>query len=163
MGIISSIRDLMTPTVEITETFRFEVNDVLSFEQQVAAGNYDFINDAVGGCVRPRLASIGISHFEGVLFRFWGSSDQAVERIAAADKANPWELAEIEHLLAFGAAFPNKQRKYQIYALDSMMNLGECRLVPYIGTYKGGERALHLHDLKDVQGPEHHILAVRRL
>ena len=114
-----------------------------SLEQMIAAGHYGWANSDIG---RERFAikGVGRAEFEARLFHFdhGSSSDGAVDAIKNADPADPWEPAKIEHLLAFGAKFPEEQRKYPIVALGSVVLPDGPRHVPYL--YKDDSRR-HLH------------------
>jgi hypothetical protein len=50
--------------------------------------------------------------------------EKPIEAIRRADAVNPWEPGRIEHLLAFGAKYPEEQRSHPILALASVALVG---------------------------------------
>jgi len=109
--------------------FEFEIDYDLDFEAMVAAGHYDWRNDNLNEKNFPTKGK-GKKRFEAKLFPAGCSSEEGVKRIAAEDKARPWKPAEIEHILAFGAVFPDEQRKYPIAGLGSSAEVHGRRRVP---------------------------------
>ena len=101
-----------------------------SLEQMIAEGNYDWKNSDTAK--RFPVVGNGIEQFEAKLFHFDRNtvSQDNVDAIKADDPANPWEPGKIEHLLAFGAKYPEEQRKYSVIALGSVARVGGDRGVP---------------------------------
>jgi hypothetical protein len=126
MGFINSIRNLMTdPRAEITEVFQFEVDYRLPFQQQVAAGNYDYVNHTIHMSetrwLNEHYGRVGVAQFESALVRFTKgvfSRHEADELVQDIDGTS-WEHSPIEPLLAFGARFPDEQRKGNIVAFNA--------------------------------------------
>ena len=102
----------------------------------------------------------GVEQFEAKIFHFDRniSSEKAVEAIKAAD----WESGKIEHLLSFGAKFPEEQRKYTIIALGSVAEVRGRRDVPYLSR-DGAGRGLGLHWWGYDWLGRYRFLAVRKL
>jgi hypothetical protein len=134
----------------------------MSLEAMIAAGNYDWKNDNIAAEKFP-VEGTGIGQFETKIFHFdrYLSSDDAVAAIKDEDRERPWEPAKIEHLLAFGAAHPDEQRKYPIIGLGSVAEVYGLRLVPYL--YEGGARRdLGLGWWDDDWDGDYRFLAVRQ-
>jgi hypothetical protein len=104
-----------------------------SLQQMIAAGRYDWINPDITATRFPMQGTDTVP-IETRLFHFdrFISSADAVAAITTADAENPWEPAKIEHLLSFGAAHPDEQRRYPIVALGSVAEVGGHRRVPYL-------------------------------
>jgi hypothetical protein len=102
-----------------------------SLHQMIATGHYGWINPDI---TPGRFSVVGerVVQFERKLFHFDCDMlpEKAVEAIRRADAMNPWEPAKIEHLLAFGAKYPEEQRKYPILALGSVALVGGVPYVP---------------------------------
>ena len=110
---------IMTATTETkpTPTIALRVNYGLTLEQMIAAGKYDWGCDDITA-KRFSIEGVGTGEFEAKLFHFdrYIPSDHAKSLIEEAG----YEPAKIEHLLAFGAAYPDEQWKYPIVALGSV-------------------------------------------
>ena len=109
--------------------FEFEVDYEQPFEAMVAAGRYDWRNDNLNEKNFP-IKGKGKKRFEGKLFPANCSSQEGVDRIATEDKARPWKPGETEHVLMFGATFPELQRKTPIVGLGSSARVYGYRSVP---------------------------------
>lgn len=104
-----------------------------SLDQMIAAGNYDWKNDDITASRFP-IVGEGIVEYE---FRYLHpnetiSSEKVLDLTKKLDTKNPWESAKTEHLLTFGAAFPDEQRKFPIIALGSVGRVSGYRRVPYL-------------------------------
>ncbi len=116
-----------------------------SLEQMIASGNYDWKNSDLTASRFPVIGE-GIVEYE---FKYVHpnqavSSETAVDLIKKEDSENPWEPAKVEHLLAFGAAFPDEQRKFPIVGLGSVGEVGDDRRVPCLYRYDS-RRVLYLY------------------
>ena len=136
----SALCPLATP-VPATEPIVLSVDYSQTLEQMIAAGHYDWKNDNITAKKFPVVGN-GIVQFEAKVFHFDRdtSSQDNVDAIKAADPANPWEPAKTEHLLAFGAKYPEEQRKYPIVALGSVAEVDGDRRVPYLYRFGAGRR-----------------------
>jgi hypothetical protein len=116
-----------------------------SFPQMIAAGGYDWISRDLTSKCFP-VVTEGVVRFEGKLFHFDRDilTGKALEATRSADAVNPWEPGKIEHLLAFGAQYPEEQRKYPILALASVAQVDGDRYVPCLSRDGGGRRHLSL-------------------
>jgi hypothetical protein len=87
----------------------------------IAAGRYDWTNVNIT-LNFFQVEGNGAVEFEGVLFHFGGgvSSDEAKKQIEAAG----YEVGKIEHILCFGANYPEEQRKFPIVGLGSVSGIG---------------------------------------
>lgn len=141
------------------------VTGSLTLEQMIAAGNYEWINGDINA-QQFSIESREETEYETRLFHFSGliSTENVLTKIQEADKSNPWRAACIEHLLAYGAKFPDEQRKHPIVALGSATHatfFGR-RNVPYLYRRVIG-RSLHLEWRDNQWQPVYRFLAVREL
>ena len=151
---------IMTATIETkpTQTLALTVNYGLGLKAMIAAGLYDWVNDDITAKRFP-VKGEGVAEFETKLFQFDGiSSENAIKEI----EAQGWQVASIEHLLAFGAANPDEQRKYPIIALGSVGEVDGNRRVPGLDG-GGSKRDLRLRWWGGGWGSRCRFLAVRRL
>jgi hypothetical protein len=113
----------------IPEPIILTIDYTKSLEQMIAAGNYDWKNDDLTASRFP-IVGEGMAEYE---FRYVHpnrsiSSEGAINLIKKEDSENPWIPAQTEHLLSFGAAYPEEQRKYPIVALGSVGEVGGRRV-----------------------------------
>ncbi len=104
-----------------------------TLEQMIVAGRYDWKDDDIT-VKRFPIEGKGAVEFEAVLFHFDKdvSSENAKKQIEEAG----YEVGKIEHVLSFGANYPEEQRKFPIVGLGSVGEVdGRCR-VPCLG--RGG-------------------------
>jgi hypothetical protein len=140
------VRQPALPTITLEPGDRpFTVDYGMTFDQMIAACRCNWVNSDLTKASFP-IKGDGKVEFESKLLGFDKSisSDEVVAIIRSADKACPWEPAQTEHLLAFGAAYPDEQRKYPIIALGSVGKVGGRRCVPYLRR-DGSERDLSLY------------------
>ena len=129
----------------------------------IAAGRYDWTSDDITPKRFP-ITGTGVVELETKVFHFNRSisSEDAVAAIKADDKANPWEPAPIEALLAYAAKHPDEQRQYPIIGLGSVVSVRGCRGVPYLSR-RGAGRGLGLGWWGGGWGGSCRFLAVRKL
>ncbi|MES2203203.1 MAG: hypothetical protein V4474_02720 [Patescibacteria group bacterium] len=158
-----SVRKALRLGVALPENIPLSVDYGQSLEQMIAAGNYDWKNDDITAKKFPVVGE-GIEQFETrvVHFNRTISSEEAVEAIKNINAENPLEPAKIEHLLAFGAKYPEEQRKYPIIALGSVAEVLGDRGVPYLGR-DDARRILGLHWWDFDWDDYYRFLAVRKL
>jgi hypothetical protein len=116
--ISNTITDLVT-TVDFGQTL----------EQMIAAGKYDWTNSDITAARFP-VKGTGIKKFRNKLFHF--DRDISSKAAAAAMRKEGFEPATHMHGLAFGAAFPDEQRKYPIACLGSSAQVFGSRYVVYL-------------------------------
>lgn len=112
-----------------------------TLEAMIAAGRYDWKNGDITAERFP-IEGEGKVEFEAVLFHFDKniSSEDAKQQIEQAG----YEVGKIEHLLSFGANYPEEQRKFPIVGLGPVGEVDGGRVVPYLG--RGvSERFLYLY------------------
>lgn len=146
----------------VPELIILTVDYGLTLEQMIAAGNYDWKNDDLTDKRFP-IKGEGVQEFEACLIHPNRSisSEDCIQLIKDADKTNPWQPAETEHLLAFGAKYPEEQRKFPIIALGSVGKVVGARYVPYLR--KGGsERDLDVDWFDGGWSADCRFLAVRK-
>lgn len=99
-----------------------------SFDERVADGHYDqpdypaYPNGNFNGRNYPIGHGRGAVEFEVQLFYFRPThfqTDFAAQEIEDLRQGIQWQNAGTEHMLAFGAKFPEEQRAYDIWALRS--------------------------------------------
>ena len=158
----SALCPLATPAL-MSEQIVLSVDYGRSLDQMIAAGNYDWKNSDITAKRFPVVGN-GIEQFEAKLFHFDRNtvSQDNVDAIKADDPANPWEPGKIEHLLAFGAKYPEEQRKYSVIALGSVARVGGGRDVPCLRRLGAG-RDLDLFWLGYGWNGYCRFLAVRKL
>ncbi len=100
-----------------------------ALEQMIAAGRYDWKNDDITAKRFP-IEGKGTVEFEAVLFHFDKdiSSEDAKKQIEEAG----YEVGKIEHILSFGANYPEEQGKFPIVGLGSVGEVRGSRRVPYL-------------------------------
>lgn len=147
----------------MTDTFRFAVDYDRGLALMIDDGHYDWKN----GDITPERFPIkgkGIVEFEGCLVHFGRGTESAanVKAIEEADQVDPWSAGAIEHLLAFGAKFPQEQRKFPIIALGSVVSINGNRCVPELW-WNGTERYLYLIWFDGRWFGTYRFLAVRKV
>lgn len=124
-----------------------------TFEQMIAAGCYEWKNDNITAERFP-IKGKGTVEFEAVLFHFskgiW--SEDAKKQIEQAG----YEVGKIEHILSFGAKYPEEQRKFSIVGLGSV---GEVSQLCMVG---GSKRGLGRGWWNGVWGANYRFLGVRK-
>lgn len=120
------------PPADLPEIIFLPVDYTKSLEEMIATGRYDWKNNDITA-KRFLIIGNGIEEFEFDLYHPDRSisSEDAIKGIHEdEDPENPWIVARIEHLLAYGVAFPEGQRKFPISALGSVAELDGRRRVP---------------------------------
>ncbi len=135
-----------------------------TLEQMVAAGHYgkdgkNWNKDITAE--RFPIVGTGVAEFECKLFDFGRdiSSEDAVKAIQVDDPTNPWKPARTEHTLAYGAQFPDEQRKNPIIGLGSGTRVRGFRSV--LALLADGGRYLGLYYSDDGWNALYRFLAVR--
>jgi hypothetical protein len=118
---------------------RLKVDFDLSFDAMVAAGNYTWVSRDVAAPYFSKSRQ-GRVECEARLFHFdeFGSSEEVIRKIRAADRDRPWEPAQWEHVLAIGAQHPDEQTKSPIPGMGSVVTIGGKRGV--LCLYGGGTK-----------------------
>ncbi|MBI5003768.1 hypothetical protein HZC00_01605 [Candidatus Kaiserbacteria bacterium] len=111
----------MSPVDTITADYDQPLTDM------IAAGHYDWKNDDITA-ERFLVTGQGTVQLEWKLDHFDRkvSSEQAVRAI----ERDGWQPAKIEHLLAFGAKYPDEQCRYPIIGLGAPAQVFGYRGVP---------------------------------
>lgn len=93
----------------------------------IADGRYDWKNDDITA-ERFLITGQGTVQLEWKLDHF----DRKIssERAVKAIERDGWQPAKIEHLLAFGAKYPDEQCRYPIIGLGAPAQVFGCRGVP---------------------------------
>ena len=142
--------------------FRLTV-DERSLEAMIALGRYDFANRDITAKHFPMTVDQN-GEWEAKYFHFDIDigSDEAKTRVEAADSTNPWQAAQIGHLLAHGAKHPDEQRKFPIIALGSVTRVHGVRRVPSLDS-DGAHRDLYLYWWRHRWDRDCRFLAVRKI
>jgi hypothetical protein len=111
-----------------------------SLRAMIAAGNYDWKNDAITADKFP-VEGAGKKKFRNKIFHF--NRDISSENAVAAMKKEKFLPGTHVHGLAFGATFPDEQRKYPIACLGSSAQVRGYRVVVDLDG-DGAKRSLHL-------------------
>lgn len=159
--VASVLAEVIQVMQRVEDIFCFFVDYSMTFEQMIAAGRYDLKNSEITEkhfLIPPskrgkKEVAIELIHFN----RDMESYD--VLRELDLMGLRPAELPE---LLAFGAAYPEKQREFPIVALGSVLQgLGGCRYVAYLFR-RVGERRLDLQRRSDGWSSSCRFAAVRK-
>jgi hypothetical protein len=124
------------------ETFPLAVNYDLSVEEAIAAGDYQAVNADISGR-NFSWTRRGKVDAEIVLVRF--DQRMSSEDVLRGLEQEGLRAAELPELLAFGAAYPDEQRKFSVVGLGSVwQDRKSYRNVPCL--YEASEgRYLDLH------------------
>ena len=112
---------IFVQTAKHKSKFKVAVDYSQTIEQMIAAGHYDCVGSRInlninsGGFSTSRR---GIQDVEIIIVSF-DSSMKSEDILRALDKKS-LRSAELPELLAFGAAYPQKQREFVIVALGSV-------------------------------------------
>jgi hypothetical protein len=130
-----------------------------SLQAMIAAGKYDWVKLSITADKFP-VEGTGIKKFRNKLFRFgrYISSEAAV----AAMQKEKFTPATHVHGLAFGATFPDTQRKFPIACLGSFVRVFGFRSVVCLHGV-GDQRHLHLYDWDGVWYDVWRFLAVQEV
>jgi hypothetical protein len=120
----------------------YPVSIQASLKDLITAGHYDWVNDNITAEHFP-LDSSQFGEFKLVLVPLDRSA--TTSEVLAYLKEKNLEPAKIEHLLGFGAKYPDVQREFPIVALgSSWVSTDGYRKVPSLGSV-GGDRLLNLY------------------
>ncbi len=140
-----------------------------NLEQMIATGNYGDDGKGNNWCrdINARRFPIvgkGKVEFEHKLLHFgcFIFSEDVMRRIFTSDVAIPWEPAKIEHITAYGAKYPEEQRKYPIVGLGSVGEVFGKRRVSRLSVVSNG-RALGIDGWDDYWYAYYRFLVVRRI
>jgi len=107
---------IRTPSVHSRfSLFDIEVDYGQTFDQMVEAGNYDWVNDDITSVHFPVQGGKGVLNFKVELVNMGrvATTEELLEEAKKRGLTRPG----IEHILAFGAKFPEIQREFPIVAL----------------------------------------------
>lgn len=143
-------------TTNIINKIKVDYNQNL--ESMIVDGQYDWKDSGITAD-RFSINGDGLVEVETILFHFDHSiySEEAKLLIEEAG----WKVAKIEHVLAYGAAYPDEQKKYPILALGSVGEVLGSRYVLVLG-WDGSERGLRLSYCVGAWNDHCRFLAVRK-
>ena len=141
------------------QAFAVTVDYGRSLKEAIQAGKYDWANDYITGENFPSIRS-GVTEVEIVLVLFepWTRPEAVLEEMTERGL----RPAELQELLAFGAAYPDVQRKYPVLAIGSEWRnpLGE-QFYPKLDVGRDG-RIVSIRRGDDGLGASNLIAAVRK-
>lgn len=141
-GALSFLRGEKTLQAQQTSStlFTVEIDYGLALSGMIADGKYDWVNgDLTERLFRLTGRGIVVRNLQLLQYDRTTSSEEVLKIIEAIGV----EPAAIEDLLAFGAKYPDEQRKYPVIALGSSAEVRGDRYVPYLGR-DGAKRRLSL-------------------
>lgn len=167
---------LMDDSYEVVKKVKKEITDVgtvlnniltvkpnLTLAKRITNGNYDWKNDSINESnFSHDPITIGEWEFRLIHPNKSISSEDAVIECEKPDEKGLWEAGKLEHLLAFGEAFPEEQKKFPIVALGSVCRLGGRRHVPGLWCGGGGRR-LPLDIWNGDWNSDYRFLSVRKI
>lgn len=170
-GLLSQVLDVLEGRCQIVPVqfpiLRVDFN--LTLEEMIIAGCYGPNGDNCNKDITPERFPISGSGIEEFEFKLFGegfengiSSERVIKIIKDDDKVNPWEPAKTEHTLAFGAQFPEEQRKHPIIGLGSVARVHGDRRVLCLDR-DGSERHLGLRWFGNGWRAYGRFLAVRKV
>lgn len=146
---------LLATTPENTIT----VLPALTFSDRIALGKYDWKNSDIADSLFPHSPTT-IGEWEYDLYH--PNCSISSEDAKSSAEVDGWHDAEAEHLLAFGAAFPDVQRKFPVIALGSVCEVDGFRYVPALWN-DYGKRYLGLNRWVGKWGSDYRFLRVRKV
>lgn len=137
VGSVSVGSDKKTTPLTPTTTFEVVLDYTLNLNQMVAIGGYDQTYLKFDHENFPVTEKKGQEKVELYLIPF-GSSIRQTEILPKIDKMG-FRPAGLRELLAFGAQYPNEQRKYDIFALGSVIVQSDAIVVPALSGSGSGQ------------------------
>ncbi|MBU2566378.1 hypothetical protein KKG46_02340 [Patescibacteria group bacterium] len=147
---------------DTTRIFELVVDYDMSFDEMEAAGHYAYVSEGVTKATFPIFKPCsGTVAYEARLFCFndYLSGDEARKRI----EEEGYYPAEIQHLLAFGAAYPEAQLECVIYALGTLWKENEEAVSACLRLTQGSKDRELAYMLDNKYLRWVHFLAVRRV
>ncbi len=141
-----------------------EVDYGLDLGEMIAAGHYDWSNPDITPGRFPVAGNVWKVGYENKIFHFGRlvSSEAACDLIVAEDPHHPWEPWKTEQTLAFGAKYPDEQRKFWIAGLGPVDEFnGHRRVLVLYSRYS--KRNLLLIEWDTVWRASYRFGASRRL
>jgi hypothetical protein len=142
-GLLEKVADVMTEAARKPgEVFPVEVNYDLSVEDAILAGDYQAVNASINGKNFPSTRR-GQAKMEIFLIRF--ELRMTSENVLGELDKQGLRPAELPEFLAFGAQYPEVQRRFSVVGLGSVWRDRKgYRNVPCLFTASEG-RYLDLH------------------
>lgn len=134
------------------------VNRGLSLKEMITAGEYDWVNPEITPERFP-ITGTGENKLKAEIIHF--NCDMSSEDVVAKLDKVGLRPGSIEELLAFGATFPDMQRKFPIVALGSSARVDGRRRVAFLYGGDSG-RGLNLDYWGDGWGGFYRFLAFRK-
>lgn len=130
----------------LPEIYEVEIDYSMSFNQMVIAGRYDTVDKDITADHFPIMGT-GIVKARLRLINFIELDIRTADARSRIKKLGFKKFTNIEHLLAFGAKFPDKQGEFTIVAPHPSWycTLGQSDVFPCLGEDPDG-RSLYLTD-----------------
>lgn len=128
---------IIKPAVKVfSETFFASVDYSKSIEEMIENGKYERIEPFIGLVktqnIKPyqRLKEVRQYEMRILHTKKYYCTEKILKAIQEIDIQYPWKPARLEHLLAFGANYPQEQAEHQVIALGTPMRYGEYTHFP---------------------------------
>jgi hypothetical protein len=132
---------IMAGKQKVRETYKVVVDYGLSLSEMIKLGNYGWFNDDITDKHFP-MQGTGKHEVELVLVHL--NQNATTKEVLEYLNREGLEPAKIEHLLAFGAAYPEIQREFLVIAFGSVwVDVNGHRFYPSLDCL-GGKRELLL-------------------
>lgn len=141
-----------------TEEYSLVIDHGMAIEELVRLGEYDSVNKNITSRNFPTTRT-GEEETTAILVHFDRDieSDDAVKELDAIGL----RPAEADETLAFGKQYPDKQRKFPIVGLGSVVQLSGVRYVLYLAGWDG-KRGANLRYWDGRWGCDYRFLAFRK-
>lgn len=120
---------LREPVVAEVTLQTLTVSANLSLTERISRGNYGRVNECITESEFLHDPT-SVGEWEWKLFDF--EQDISFGEVDAAIRTDGWTPATIEQLLSFGEKYPNEQKKYFIFALNSFFMVGGFGIPPVL-------------------------------
>lgn len=150
--------DIKVVAQAATLKFVIEIPTDLTITQMVQLGKYNWANEHIGKLFKSDPTLTGKWECELI------EAKKSISSKAANELCNQdgWESAKVDHLLIFGATYPEIQRKNWIVGLGSYAHLNGQLCVLVLNSYRA-RRYISLYGWFDVWDKDYRFLRVRKL
>ncbi len=156
---IVPIEMVMKPVSQLVHN-TFTVPLYLTLAERITAGKYDWTNpDIISERFPHNPTTVGDWEFDLISPNNSISSEKAKKEV----EVDGWAAAEWEHVLTYGAAFPDEQKKFPIIALGSVCEVGGRRYVLGLWYDGNGKRGVRFCSVVEGFDPFYRFLRVRKV
>lgn len=138
------------------------LNHDLLLEDRIAEGGYGAKTPIISSSRIAKSDLKGTKYYSFKLFIFLNerTTTQIKDLIQKDNAVAPWKIANLDHLLAFGAEYPDEQIRGPIVALGTSIILSKSVNFPML-QYRHDTRALSVTDEQIKWEPAYSFLAYR--